>query len=65
MLNKLRKMRTLDDDDDEIGTKGDHASGTSQQPAWMRTLLSNCNEWLSVLPSVRLRCLFITHAYSS
>jgi dynein heavy chain 1, cytosolic len=52
MLNKLRKMRTLEDDDDEVSAKGDHLTGTAQQPAWMRVLLSNCNEWLSVLPSV-------------
>ena len=52
MLNKLRRMRTLEDDDDDTGAKGAHSTGTTQQPAWMRLLLSNCNEWLAMLPSV-------------
>ncbi|KAI6134168.1 dynein heavy chain protein 1, partial [Pisolithus croceorrhizus] len=38
LLGKLRKMRTLVDDDDEISTSGPYKSQTSQQPAWMRNL---------------------------
>lgn len=54
MLNKMRKMRTLDDEDDEGDIKPGASGGPSQQPAWMRALLANCNEWLSSLPSVSL-----------
>ncbi|KAG8867814.1 hypothetical protein FRC20_004812 [Serendipita sp. 405] len=51
MLNKLRKMRTLDDDDDATDAKSSIHTTSNQQPAWMRALLANCNEWLSLLPS--------------
>ncbi|KAI6045169.1 dynein heavy chain protein 1 [Pisolithus marmoratus] len=50
LLGKLRKMRTLADDDDEISTSGPSKSQTSQQPAWMRNLHERCREWLSQLP---------------
>ncbi|KAG7090771.1 Cytoplasmic dynein 1 heavy chain 1 [Marasmius oreades] len=50
-LGKLRKTRMLADDDDEV-TPSAAKSQTSQQPAWMRTLLDRCREWLSALPSV-------------
>ncbi|TDL28876.1 dynein heavy chain protein 1 [Rickenella mellea] len=52
LLGKLRKMRTLeDDDDDEIKTSGPAKGQQSQQPAWMRSLLDRCKEWLSALPA--------------
>lgn len=63
MLGKLRKLRTLEDDE-EVGAKGDSSTGTAQQPAWMRVLLSNCNEWLSALPSVRCLVLLPLKEYS-
>lgn len=54
LLGKLRKMRTLEDDDeDEVKPSGPAKGQTSQQPAWMRTLLERCQEWLSALPAVR------------
>lgn len=53
MLGKLRKMRLLQDDDDETTPSTGASKGqTSQQPAWMRNLLERCREWLSQLPSV-------------
>jgi dynein heavy chain 1 len=49
LLGKLRKMRTLaDDDEDESTSTAGPAS--SQQPAWMRALLEKCRDWLSQLP---------------
>ena len=53
LLGKLRKMRTLADDDDELGSAAGPSKGqTSQQPAWMRNLHERCREWLTQLPSV-------------
>ncbi|KAF8807657.1 dynein heavy chain protein 1 [Phlegmacium glaucopus] len=49
LLGKLRKMRMLADDDDELLTTAVKSQG-SQQPAWMRTLFERCREWLSELP---------------
>lgn len=51
MLNKLRKMRTLDDDDDEAPVAKGAVPSSSQQPAWMRVLLANCKDWLAGLPT--------------
>lgn len=53
LLGKLRKMRMLEDDEDEVISTS-KKSQTSQQPAWMRTLLDRCREWLGQLPSVSL-----------
>lgn len=50
MLGKLRKMRTLADDDDEITPAAGTSSST--QPAWMRSLMDKCKEWLGQLPPV-------------
>ncbi|KAH7340377.1 dynein heavy chain protein 1 [Rhizoctonia solani] len=51
LLGKLRKMRTLADDDEAAsGSKSLDKSG-NQQPAWMRTLHHHCDEWLKELPS--------------
>ncbi|KAF9015424.1 dynein heavy chain [Cyathus striatus] len=50
LLGKLRKMRMLADDDDEVASTSSK-SQTSQQPAWMRTLFERCREWLEQLPS--------------
>ncbi|KAL4069341.1 dynein heavy chain and region D6 of dynein motor-domain-containing protein [Scleroderma citrinum] len=50
LLGKLRKMRTLVDDDDEITTSGPSKSQATQQPAWMRNLHERCGEWLAQLP---------------
>ncbi|KAG9099539.1 hypothetical protein FS749_001026 [Ceratobasidium sp. UAMH 11750] len=51
LLGKLRKMRTLADDDEEASS-GNRSStkNASQQPAWMRTLHQHCQEWLKGLP---------------
>ena len=56
LLGKLRKMRTLVDDDDEITTSGPSKSQASQQPAWMRNLHERCGEWLTQLPPVIATC---------
>jgi hypothetical protein len=53
LLGKLRKMRMLADDDDATTIAGPSRSQTSQQPAWMRSLLDRSREWLSYLPAVR------------
>ena len=53
LLGKLRKMRTLQDDEDDNGATGRTSSSPSQQPAWMRTLVGSCKEWLSLVPQVR------------
>ncbi|KAI0793334.1 dynein heavy chain [Abortiporus biennis] len=54
LLGKLRKMRTLSDDDDEaVPAAGGPAKGqASQQPAWMRNLHERCKEWLALLPAM-------------
>ncbi|KAG2370226.1 dynein heavy chain protein 1 [Suillus spraguei] len=51
LLGKLRKMRTLADDDELGSAAGPSKSQTSQQPAWMRNLHERCREWLTQLPS--------------
>jgi dynein heavy chain 1 len=51
-------MRMLADDDDEV-TPAASKGQTSQQPAWMRTLLDRCREWLSQLPTVRYIALWL------
>jgi len=43
-------MRTLSDDDDEVTTTTATKSQGTQQPAWMRSLLERCKEWLALLP---------------
>ncbi|KAF6766456.1 dynein [Ephemerocybe angulata] len=47
---KLRKMRTLADDDDDVAATATAKSQGSTQPAWMRTLLERSKEWLALLP---------------
>ncbi|KAI4519311.1 dynein heavy chain [Schizophyllum commune Loenen D] len=49
LLGKLRKMRMLADDDDDVAASSSKVQ-TSAQPAWMRTLLDRCREWLGHLP---------------
>lgn len=57
LLGKLRKMRTLADDEDDVPSPGSPSkSQSSQQPAWMRNLYERCREWLTQLPSVRIHC---------
>ncbi|GBE78470.1 Dynein heavy chain, cytoplasmic [Sparassis crispa] len=53
LLGKLRKMRLLADDDDEgaATSVGPSKGQVSQQPAWMRSLLDRCREWLQQLPA--------------
>ncbi|KII86419.1 hypothetical protein PLICRDRAFT_44012 [Plicaturopsis crispa FD-325 SS-3] len=66
LLSKLRKMRMLADDDDEVTPAAGPAKGApSQQPAWMRNLFERCGEWLSQLPSVRpsLPSSFLPHTH--
>ncbi|KAG6918668.1 hypothetical protein DXG01_012485 [Tephrocybe rancida] len=52
LLGQLRKMRMLADDDDDTAPTAAAKAQTSQQPAWMRTLLERCKEWLTQLPSM-------------
>lgn len=53
LLSKLRKMRTLaDDDEDATQSSGPSKGQALQQPAWMRNLLERCTEWLGQLPTV-------------
>ncbi|EIW86375.1 dynein heavy chain protein 1 [Coniophora puteana RWD-64-598 SS2] len=51
LLGKLRKMRMLSDDDDEVGASGPSKGQGVQQPAWMRQLFERSREWLAQLPS--------------
>ncbi|KAF8634008.1 hypothetical protein AX15_001182 [Amanita polypyramis BW_CC] len=51
LLGNLRRMRMLADDEDEAASAAATKSQSSQQPAWMRTLLERCQEWLSRLPA--------------
>ncbi|VDB95435.1 unnamed protein product [Peniophora sp. CBMAI 1063] len=50
LLGKLRKMRTLADDEEDASTSGPASASASQQPAWMRTLHDRSKEWLEQLP---------------
>jgi len=50
MLSKVRKMKSLSDDD-EVAYSSDPSTSTSNaQPAWMRTLAANVQNWLGLLP---------------
>ncbi|CAO3629084.1 unnamed protein product [Cunninghamella echinulata] len=58
MLSKVRKMKSISDDDEVAFTQETDASGgsatataNSQQPAWMRALHSSITNWLSLLPN--------------
>ncbi|KZT42722.1 dynein heavy chain [Sistotremastrum suecicum HHB10207 ss-3] len=52
LLSKMRKMRTLSDDDEVASTSSGSSKGDApSQPAWMRSLLQHCQEWLGVLPA--------------
>lgn len=54
LLGKLRKMRTIGDDEDDAPASGATKQGSStQQPAWMKSLLQQCQLWLRSLPEVR------------
>ncbi|KAJ3563761.1 hypothetical protein NP233_g8731 [Leucocoprinus birnbaumii] len=50
LLGKLRKMRMLADDEDEVVSTTTSKS-QSAQPAWMRALHERCREWLEQLPT--------------
>ncbi|KAG9023665.1 hypothetical protein FRB95_012647 [Tulasnella sp. JGI-2019a] len=50
LLSKLRKTRTLADDEDEVSGPSITQGGVTQQPAWMRALANNCRTWLEGLP---------------
>ncbi|KAI0033723.1 dynein heavy chain protein 1 [Vararia minispora EC-137] len=50
LLGKLRKMRTIADDEDDTVAAGKSSGSASAQPAWMRTLLDRAREWLEQLP---------------
>ncbi|KAH8923510.1 hypothetical protein BT69DRAFT_1319504 [Atractiella rhizophila] len=47
MLQKVLRMRSLDDDD---GAAGSTTKTASTQPAWMRQVESDCKKWLDILP---------------
>lgn len=58
LLGKLRKMRSLADDaDDEVKPSGPAKGQAVEQPAWMRTLLDRCRDWLAALPEVKVMYL--------
>jgi dynein heavy chain 1 len=40
----------LADDDEDAGATATTKTQGSQQPAWMRSLLERCKEWLDLLP---------------
>ncbi|KAF9454965.1 dynein heavy chain [Macrolepiota fuliginosa MF-IS2] len=50
LLGKLRKMRMLADDENEVVSTTAAKSQTAQPP-WMRSLHERCLEWLGQLPS--------------
>lgn len=50
LFGKLRKMKSLSDDDETVIVSTSEES--TQQPAWMRNLMTKCQEWLGLLPSV-------------
>ncbi|THH28428.1 hypothetical protein EUX98_g5757 [Antrodiella citrinella] len=51
LLGKLRKMRMLADDEDDVTSASGPSKGqASQQPAWMRNLHERCKDWLGQLP---------------
>jgi hypothetical protein len=52
LLVKLRKMRSLADDEEEVTPAASTEDRSSQQPTWMRTLLKTCEGWLQQLPEV-------------
>jgi dynein heavy chain 1, cytosolic len=54
MLVKIRKMKSLADDDEVAYTQesSSESSGASAQPAWMRALYNNVNNWSKILPEV-------------
>ncbi|CAG8442752.1 1825_t:CDS:10 [Diversispora eburnea] len=49
MLVKVKKMKSLSDDD-ETEYSQDSGAQTSAQPAWMRSLYSTVDNWLKTLP---------------
>ena len=51
LLSQLRKMRSIDEGDEMVGAALEQEADV--RPAWMRTLLQNCKDWLAALPMVR------------
>jgi len=51
---KLLKMQQLDDEDDELAYSDSEGQKTTSEgrPAWMRTLHTRAEEWISVLPAI-------------
>jgi hypothetical protein len=46
-------MRTLTEEDEDAGSFSTSLENSAvQQPPWMRLLMQNCENWLSVLPTV-------------
>ena len=55
MLVKIRKMKSLADDDEVADTQESSSSSSgASKPAWMRALYNNVNNWLKILPEVSL-----------
>jgi dynein heavy chain 1 len=46
VIAKLRKMRTIDDDEDDSGP----TAASAGRPAWMKGLKSHAEDWLAALP---------------
>ncbi|KAF9514869.1 hypothetical protein BS47DRAFT_1392131 [Hydnum rufescens UP504] len=52
LLDKLQRMRTLANDEDDTPSSGPTNKGSPlQQPAWMKSLLQHSKEWMALLPS--------------
>ena len=52
LLSRLLKMRSLDDNE-TVAQDVIKGGAALEQPAWMRSLGTSCEEWLKVLPEVR------------
>ena len=60
LLGKLRRMKTLADDDDDVVPSGPPSkTAPNQQPAWMKALLQHCKGWLTALPEVKAPSLYV------
>ncbi|KAL7751554.1 dynein heavy chain [Sorochytrium milnesiophthora] len=50
MLSKVYKMRSLEEDDDTVYDVEQDKVNSAQQPAWMRTVHAQVEQWLAALP---------------
>ncbi|KAI9204677.1 dynein heavy chain [Polychytrium aggregatum] len=51
MISNVRKMRSLNEEEDVVNSSGATTKASSAaQPAWMRVIISSVDEWLAMLP---------------